>query len=121
VIRRWKERRAREAALNEIERLTDQLRHTDELYWADLRELLRERGVAPESTLVVDSSPDEDTDLLAVVLDSGRAVEIEYSDRHRVPGREPELTRWIDIATGSPEWSLYHELVELALEQRAAL
>lgn len=102
----------------EICELTRALRASSNLYWTDLRELLRERGVTPETTVVVDRSPDEDTDFLALVLDDSRTVEVEYADRHYVPGRQPRITGWIDAVSGTPEWSLYTDLADLALQRR---
>lgn len=83
-----------------------------------MRDLLRERDVTPETTIAVDRGPDEDVDFLALVLDDSRTVEVEYTDRYYVSGRQPRITAWVDAVPGTPEWSLYAELVDLAVERR---
>jgi RimJ/RimL family protein N-acetyltransferase len=106
-------RSAKPAPFEEIRELTLDLRRSANLYWADLRDLLRARSVAPETSVAVDRTPDESTDFLALVLEDSRVVEIEYQDRFR--GAEPSIVAWVDAVPGTPEWELYREPVELAL------
>ena len=109
------------APFDEIRALTQELRTSSSLYWADLRDLPTRRGVTVDAAVLVDRSVDEDLDFLTLVLEESRAVEIEYVDRHYAPGRRPEIRTWLDVAPGTPEWSLYCDPIELALARRAEI
>jgi hypothetical protein len=106
----------------EIRALTHELRHANGRYWSDLRDLVRERGIAADTLVVLDRIPEEgDLDFVAVVLEDSRVMEIEYADRHYVPRERPEIRAWLDVTPGTPEWSVYSDRIDVAHARRAEI
>ena len=84
--------------VDETERLTRLLRNNDEYpFWACLRSLLRERGIAPGTVALVLSVEEGEMDEFGIlVLPSGQAVEFNVNSDSETWG-DGSFIEWINL------------------------
>jgi hypothetical protein len=98
-----------------IAELTGSLRRSEEKLFPRLRQLLAERGVNPDTTVLVEMFSDEREFEYGIVVTAGRAV---YQFGLDCMGRTPdtaELIEWVDW-TNTYQLAAFRAHVDAALE-----
>lgn len=98
--------KARQGALQEAIRRTQQLRSSSQPRWQRVRERLRQEGIAPEEVVVADHyEADDRLDFELLVLKDGRSIGVDLDYLRDEDGRQtsgPE-DAWISAWNVRPE------------------
>ncbi len=78
--------------------LTGLFRTSTDLFWIRLREVVRERGVDPDTSLLAVSFEDDEIFEFGILVNCDRSV-IQYGFRYSDPSfSDGKLTEWNDLA-----------------------
>jgi hypothetical protein len=97
--------------MTDIERLTSELRLSDDPLFERLRELLSARGVDPSRAWLIEMFPDDAVFEFGILITSDRRVfQFGYGYLNREVG-DGELEEWVDYTVG---WHLtpYYKVIE---------
>jgi len=84
---------------DQVLELTALLRSNDDPFWARLRALLRDRGVAPESAALAECFPDDSSFEFGVVVSKEGSVFQFGFEYLRKPIQEGILSEWEELTT----------------------
>ncbi len=101
----------------QVEKLTEALRHSTEALWAKIRALLKEKGVDPEKTIVACAYPEDYQYEFGIIICEDRKIFQYGFDTLRRSIQKGYFKEWNDITETYPN-SQHRKIIEIALRCR---